>query len=115
MKIKRKKKQIQTNIAFCLHYPERHPPKNKCGGLWVSKDLSKPVYCKITEVYKTAPNYKTPYGETQTSKATKTTKYDTVGYENPKLLCGKKRTYIHRLLKSTAEATTRDQRYAKTF
>ena len=36
---KKKKKQIQTNITFCLHYPERHPPKNKCGGLWVSKDL----------------------------------------------------------------------------
>ena len=51
MKIKRKKKQIQTNIAFCLHYPERHPPKNKCGGLWVSKDLKTSLlqnYSKFT-------------------------------------------------------------------
>ena len=77
---------------FCLHYPDRHPHKNKIiqGPVGQQKPQSQFV-TKLPLDYKTTLNYKTSSGKKQTLKEAK---YNTARYENPKPLCGKKGTYI---------------------
>ena len=74
------------NLAFCLHYPERHPHKNKYRGRSVSKDLKQFISVRLHD----HTSLQNALWKTQASKETK---YDTAADTKTHFVKKKRGTY----------------------